>query len=81
MRDTVWTKKEKKRELYILLFCFIAANILNIVGILNYATSAKEIITQIPVVILISVILYLIILAIRLIWSLFAGIYRIFNKS
>ena len=81
MRDTVWTKKEKKRELYILLFCFIAANILNIVGILNYATSASEIITQIPVVILISVVLYLIVLAIRLIWSLFAGIYRIFNKS
>ncbi len=81
MKDTIWSKQQKKRELYILLYCFIAANLLNIVGIIMYATSAVEIITQLPVVILVTVVLYFIVFAIRVVWRLFAGIYRVFNRS
>jgi hypothetical protein len=81
MRDTVITSRSKKRELYILLFAFIASNIMNLIGIAKYGTSSRELLSQIPVVILLTLFLYGVVVALRIIWWFFTGIYRMFNKS
>ncbi|HYW94652.1 MAG TPA: hypothetical protein VE870_03630 [Bacteroidales bacterium] len=80
MRETKITPRQKRRELLFLLFAFIAANILNLVGILQYGTSAAELLTQLPVVLLVTLFLYVVVFIVRMIWWLFAGIYRAFNK-
>ncbi len=81
MKDTVFTPRRKKRELFILLLSFVAANIVNLAGIVIYGTPAKELITQLPVVFALTAFLYFVLAVIRAIWWLFTGIYRIFNKS
>ena len=81
MRDTVLTSKWKKRELFILLIAFIAANIINLIGILIYGTHAKELITKLPVVILVTLFLYAVVAGVRVVWWFFTGIYKAFNRS
>ncbi len=81
MKDTVLTQARKKRELYILLFAFIAAIILNLIGILKYGTPVKELVTEFPMTLAVTLFLYAVVTGLRLIWWLLSGIYRIFNKS
>lgn len=65
MKDIVISAQKVKRELYILLGCFIFAFLLNITAIIIYKTSWIEIFTQIGYVIVIAVGLYLFIALIR----------------
>ena len=81
MKDTVITPKQKKRELYILLVAFIIANILNLISIVKYSTPTKELITQLPVVVAVTLFLYGTAVVLRLIWWLLNGLIRIFNPQ
>ena len=58
MKETVITAGRKKLELWILVGCMIVAYILNVIGIIKYSSPAKELITQIPLVLLVGLILY-----------------------
>ncbi len=58
MKDTIITVAQKQREMIILLSCFAIAMILNIIGILKYDTSWKELVTQLHVVLLVTAVLY-----------------------
>lgn len=65
MKDIVIPAKKVKREVYILLGCFIFAFLLNIACIIIYKTRWIEIFTQIGYVIVIAVVLYLFVAFIR----------------
>jgi hypothetical protein len=58
VKDTVITASRKKKELFAILVCFILASIFNFSGILIYNTNWKELYTQIPLVLLITVFFY-----------------------
>ena len=58
--DTLIPARVKRREALILLVCFVLALVLNIAGILIYDTSWKELFTQLPVVLAITVVGYLV---------------------
>ena len=69
-KDTVIKASRKKHELLILLYCFIGANIFNLVGIIMYSTPAKELFTQLHVVLLLSLVFYIVIAFFRILyWS------------
>jgi hypothetical protein len=67
-KDTVITSRQKKLELTIYLLCFAGAVIFNIVGIIKYSTPAKEIYTQLHIVFLVSVFIYLLTIILRLLY-------------
>lgn len=58
MKDTVISSATKKRELMILLICFLAAVLFNIISILVYKTPWKELFTQLHVVLLVGLFFY-----------------------
>ena len=71
MKDTLITAQRKKTELLTLLVCFGIAFLLNVGCIIFYHTPFSEVFTQIGYVLVITVALYLIWTAIRLIvWLL-----------
>ena len=59
MKDTVLTARHKKRELIILLVCFILASLLNIYAIIKYDAAFVEIITSFFYVLSFTVALYI----------------------
>ena len=71
MKDTLITAARKKTELLTLLVCFGIAFLLNVGCIIYYHTPFLEIFTQIGYVLFITLALYLIWTAIRLIVWLF----------
>jgi hypothetical protein len=81
MKDTILSARWKKRELMILLFSFIAAFLFNIYAVLRYSHPAKEIFTQIHIVLMLTMVFYAIIVLFRFIWWLFYTIYLRFTKS
>lgn len=59
-----------KREVLFLLIGFIIANILNIYAIITYQTEWKELVTYLPIVLLLTCVIYFLLLIIRgLLWS------------
>lgn len=66
MKDVVITAKRLKKELNIFLVLFIIAFVLNIISIAVYKTEWKELITQIGIVFIIALVLYILIGFIRL---------------
>ena len=64
-----------RKEIKWLAICFAAAELLNIVSILYYGTSWLEVITQLPLVILMTVLFYSLCLAFRFVchlkWRMF----------
>ncbi|ODT57102.1 MAG: hypothetical protein BGP01_00755 [Paludibacter sp. 47-17] len=68
--DTLIPARVKRREAAILLVCFVLAVILNITGIVIYDTSWKELFTQLPVVMAITGVVYLITAIVRLLVAL-----------
>ena len=68
--DTLIPAGVKRREALILLVCFALALVLNIACILIYDTSWKELFTQLPVVLAITGVVYLITALARLIAGL-----------
>ena len=71
MKDTLITAARKKTELLTLLVCFGIAFLLNVGCIIYYRTPFSEVFTQIGYVLFITLALYLIWTAIRLIVWLF----------
>jgi len=67
MKDRIITAKHQKKELRILLYCFIVAFLLNIISVIIYKTPLVEIFTQIGYILAVSLVLYLFIFLIRLI--------------
>lgn len=66
MKDIVIEKKLFLRELLILLTLFIVVNIVNIYSIIKYDTSWFELISQLHIVLIITLLLYLLISVFRL---------------
>lgn len=70
MKDTVITADVKRRELWILLGCFVVANVINWVAIIKFATPWYEVFSQIGYVVVTTCILYILLWVLRLGWSL-----------
>jgi hypothetical protein len=71
MKDLVISKKRIKTELIIWLCCFSAAFLMNIYAIIKYNNSWLELITQLHIVVLLSLVIYLLYGSIRIIiWSI-----------
>ena len=78
MQDIIITSKRIRKETYILLICFAAAFLINIISIIAFKTPWYEIFTQIGYVIVITIFLYLIVAVFRFIS---ASIIRLVKKS
>ncbi len=76
MKETVITPGRKKRELYLLLSSLIAAYILNIIGIIKYGSPAKELVTQLPLVLLVALIIYLALAILRIVYFMISKIWK-----
>lgn len=81
MKDTVITAARKRRELLILLGCFVFAFLMNVYAILRFKQPIAELFTQIHVVLLITLFLYGAMLVLRGIWWLLAKLYKSIIKS
>ena len=77
MKDIIISAKQQKKELFIFLGCFIAAEIVNAISIIVYNTNWIELLTHIGYVFCIAVGFYCILLLIRL---LSKGILYLFRK-
>lgn len=69
MKDTVIKAAVKRRELWIWLTCFIVANVVNITTIICYSTPWYEVFTQLGYVVALSVLLYVLTIVVRVVWS------------
>lgn len=67
MKDIVITSKALKRELFVLLGCFLAAFCCNIYAVLHYSRPAIELLSQIGYVVVCALVIYVILWVIRLI--------------
>lgn len=76
MKDLVISSKTIKRELFVLLSCFIVAFLINIASIIIYKTSWVEIFTQLGYVVVIAIVLYLLSGAVRLLIYLIKRAFR-----
>lgn len=77
-RDTTISAAVKKKELIIFLSCFAVAYILNVIGIIQHNSPAKELITQLHVVLLVSLVIYGIVVALRVLYHLMS---RLWNRK
>ena len=69
MKDLTITAKQMRRELFLLLVCFVIAEGVNIFSMIKYGTPWTEFFTQIGFVLIITAALYIILIAVRvLIW-------------
>ena len=78
MKDILITSARLKKELRILLYCFVLSFLINISAIIMYKTPWFEAFTQIGYVIVITLILYFLIVFFRI---LFVFLKKIFNRN
>lgn len=78
MKDIVISQKSVKRELWILLGCFVAAVIFDLVGIIKYGKPFYEVFQTIGYEVVIAAAIYAILAFIRIIVWL---ILKIFKKK
>ena len=76
MKDTVITARTKKRELWILLACFVVANITNWVAIIRFSAPWYEVFTQIGYVVVTSLVIYALIAVLRIAFKIYKLITR-----
>lgn len=74
MKDTIISAAVKRRELWILLACFVVANIVNWVAIIKFQTPWYEIFTQIGYVLVTTALLYGLLLVVRIAWYVFKNL-------
>jgi len=67
MKDITISSRRIKKELTLLLACFVIASLINIAAIIIYNTPWLEVFTQIGYVLLLTILLYLILFSFRLI--------------
>ena len=70
MKDTVITARAKKRELWILLACFVVANITNWVAIIRFSAPWYEVFTQVGYVTVSSLLFYGLLLLVRIAYKI-----------
>lgn len=80
MKDITIKEKSIRRELWILLGCFVFAVYVNIFAIIKFSRPAKELVTMIGYVCAVAIITYIMLLAIRLIVLLVIWIIRKISK-
>ena len=76
MKDTVITARAKKRELWILLACFVVANITNWVAIVRFSAPWYEVFTQIGYVVVTTLVIYALIAVLRIAFKVYKLITR-----
>lgn len=76
MKDTVITARVKKRELWILLACFVVANITNWVAIIRFSAPWYEVFTQIGYVVVTTLVIYALIAVLRIAFKVYKLITR-----
>ncbi|MBO5860957.1 MAG: hypothetical protein J6Q45_04750 [Alistipes sp.] len=76
MKDTIITAQVKRRELWVLLACFLVANIINVVAIIRFSTPWYEVFTQIGYVCVTTIALYFLLALVRVVWKIFKYISR-----
>ena len=76
MKDTIISARRKKAEFQWLLGSFAAAFLLNIISIISYQTSWKELYTKIHIVLLLTLIIYFLLLLLRLLVGLVVRLVR-----
>lgn len=74
MKDTIISAATKRRELYILLACFVVANIVNWAAIIKFSTPWYEIFTQIGYITVTTCVLYGLLLIVRIAWWVFTSL-------
>ena len=76
MKDTVITARAKKRELWILLACFVVANITNWVAIIRFSAPWYEVFTQIGYIVVTTLVIYALIAILRIAFKVYKLITR-----
>ncbi len=76
MKDTVITAAVKRRELWLLLICFVIANITNWVAIIKFARPWYEVFSQIGYVVVTTLVIYALVTMLRLAFWVFKYISR-----
>lgn len=76
MKDTVITAQAKKRELWILLACFVVANVTNWVAIIRFSAPWYEVFTQIGYVVVTTLVIYALIAVLRIAFKVYKLITR-----
>ena len=70
MKDTIISVAVKRRELKILLVCFILANVVNWVAIIKFGTPWYEVFTQVGYVTVSSLLFYGLLLLVRIAYKI-----------
>ncbi len=78
MKDITIKAKTIRREIFFILLSFALAFVMNIVGIAKHGTQWKELLTQIHIVLILSLIIYILMWFIRLLVML---VLRPFRKK
>lgn len=76
MKDTIITAQTKKRELWILLACFVVANITNWVAIIRFSAPWYEVFTQIGYIVVTTLVIYALIAILRIAFKVYKLITR-----
>ncbi len=76
MKDILIKGKRLKKELYILLGCFIVALALNIYSIIKYDTDWSELTSQIHIVVIVALSMWILIIIFRLLFWGFQQLFR-----
>ncbi len=66
MKDTVITAKVKRREILLAAGCLLAAFLVNAFAIIRYGTPWTELFSQLGYVVILAVIIYAVLWAVRL---------------
>lgn len=74
-RDTTFTAANKKRELIIFGVCFAAAFILNVMGIIKHQSPARELVTQLHVVLFLTLVFYGIVIILRVLYYMISRLW------
>jgi len=77
MKDFTISGKRIKTEIKIWLFCFCAALLINIFAVINYKTNWIEIFSQLHIVLLLSILIYLLLGVIRIITRIIARLFKL----
>ena len=76
MKDIVIKASRIKAELLMLLYCYIAANLVNVYAIIKYQTQWMELLTWQRFVLFIAVVFYVITVVLRVIFFVFRKGYK-----
>lgn len=67
MKDITISGKTLKKELFIILGCFVAAVLVNVYAIIHYDRPAVELLSQIGYTVFVAVVIYFLLWTVRLV--------------